>query len=183
MVYFVYNKRTSAIIVLGVLLLLLMIGFWYYVNHMPEDEEAQPAPSVEVKLQQQAEEKRSIPAAETVKKQEFFVDCRLTRDRMRSQQVDVLKEIAGNPATSAENRDYAQQELMKITKRDMVEVELEKLVQAQGFQDAVVLIQENSATVIIQGTSVADSEEEKLKDIVSRVADVEPGGIFVIPKP
>lgn len=46
---------------------------------------------------------------------------------------------------------------MKITKRDMVEVELEKLVQAQGFQDAVVLIQENSATVIIQGTSVADS--------------------------
>lgn len=184
MVYFVYNKKTSVIFALGVIiLLLLLIGCWYYVNNMPEGEEVQPSASVEVKVQQQTENKNNSKASETVKKQEFFVDCRLTRDRMHSQQVDVLKEIAGNPASSGETRDHAQQELMKITKRNTVEVELEKLVQAQGFKDAVVLIQEKSATVIIQGTSVAGTEEEKLKDIVSRVADVEPRNIFVIPKP
>jgi stage III sporulation protein AH len=184
MIYFIYNKKTSVILALGlILLLLILIGRWYYVNNMPERVEEQPFASVEVKLQQQAENKNSSEVSETVKKQEFFVDCRLTRDRMRSQQLDVLKEIAGNPASSEETRDYAQQELIKITERNTVEVELEKLAQAQGFKDAVVLIQEKSATVIIQGTSVAGSKEEKLKDIVSRVADVEPRNIFVIPKP
>lgn len=184
MVYYVSNRKTIGFIALGVLILFLLLGGWYYVkNNLPENVEAQPNPSAEVKLQQQAEEKDSIQTAETVKKQEFFVDCRLTRDRLHSQQVDVLKEIAGNPASSVENRDYAQQELIQITKQNIVEVELEKLVQAQGFPDAVVLIQENSATVITQGTAVAGFEEEKLKDLVSQVADVEQGSIFVISKP
>jgi stage III sporulation protein AH len=106
MIYFIYNKKTSVILALGlILLLLILIGRWYYVNNMPERVEEQPFASVEVKLQQQAENKNSSEVSETVKKQEFFVDCRLTRDRMRSQQLDVLKEIAGNPASSEETRE------------------------------------------------------------------------------
>lgn len=80
MIYFIYNKKTSVILALGlILLLLILIGRWYYVNNMPERVEEQPFASVEVKLQQQAENKNSSEVSETVKKQEFFVDCRLTR--------------------------------------------------------------------------------------------------------
>ena len=54
---------------------------------------------------------------------------------------------------------------------------------AQGFRDAVVLIQDQSATVIIQGASFSNSEAEKIKDVVGRVALLEPDSIYVIPKP
>ena len=111
MVYLVYNRKKIIMFSMG--FLILLAGCWYLLNKAVTEEEVN-APVVEVELVQQAHQKK-VP--EAVKKQEFFVDCRLTRDRMRSQQVDVLKEIAGNPASSVETRDHAQQQLMKITER------------------------------------------------------------------
>jgi stage III sporulation protein AH len=185
MVYLVCERKKVIILSLG-FLIILIAGSWFFLNKALPAKEVK-APLLDVELQQaqqqsqQQSPKKSDP--EKVKKQEFFVDCRLTRDRIRSQQIDVLKEIAGNPTSSVETRDHAQQQLMKITERTAREVELEKLVVAQGFKDAVVLIQDQSATVIIQGTSLSGSEAEKIKDVVGRVALLEPGSIYVIPKP
>lgn len=178
MVYLVYEKKTMIVLALG--LVTILAAGWFYLNNILSVEEVRAPVNVEVDIQQQAQKKSS---PEAVKKKAFFVDCRLTRDRIRSQQVDVLKEIAGNPASSVETRDRAQQELMKVTERTAMEVELENMVVAQGFRDAVVLIQEKSATVIIQGASINSSEAEKIQDVVGRVALLEPGSIFVIPKP
>jgi stage III sporulation protein AH len=181
MVYLVYERKKIIMLSLG-FLVILIAGSWFFLNKALPAKEVK-APLLEVELQQAQQQSPKKSDSEKVKKQEFFVDCRLTRDRIRSQQVDVLKEIAGNPASSVETRDHAQQQLMKITERTAREVELEKLVVAQGFKDAVVLIQDQSATVIIQGTSLSGSEEEKIKDVVGRVAILEPGSIYVIPKP
>ncbi|MGB4503799.1 MAG: SpoIIIAH-like family protein [Syntrophaceticus sp.] len=178
MIYIVYERKTIIMLALG--LIILFGGCWFYLNNFLSAEEVRAPVNVEAELKPQGQPKNS---SETVKKQEFFVDCRLTRDRIRSQQIDVLKEIAGNPVSSADTRDNAQQELMKITERTAMEVELEKLVVAQGFRDAVVLIQNESATVIIQGTSFTNSDAEKIRDVVSRVALLNPDSIFVIPKP
>lgn len=176
MVYLICERKR--IIMFSMILLILLTASWYYLNRFLSAKEVQ-APLVRVDLQQQQQKN----STHEVKKQEFFVDCRLTRDRMRSQQVDVLKEIAGNPASSVETRDHAQQQLMKITERTGREVELEKLVVAQGFSDAVVLIQDQSATVIIQRASVSGSEVVKIKDLAARIALLEPRSIHVITKP
>ncbi|MDD2361308.1 MAG: SpoIIIAH-like family protein [Syntrophaceticus schinkii] len=184
MIYLVCERKKVIMLSLG-FLIILIAGSWFFLNKaLPAQEVKAPLLEIELEAQQQSQQQSPKKSdSEKVKKQEFFVDCRLTRDRIRSQQIDVLKEIAGNPASSVETRDHAQQQLMKITERTGREVELEKLVVAQGFKDAVVLIQDQSATVIIQGTSLSGSEEEKIKDVVGRVALLEPGSIYVIPKP
>lgn len=177
MVCLVYNRKKIILICLG--LIFVLAGYYFFtVSCLRIEEEKNPV-NVTVDLKKDQKKDRS----ESLKKQEFFVDCRLARERNQSQQVEVLKEIAANPVSSAETRDQAQQELMKITERAAREAELEKLVVAQGAQDAVVLIQGKSATVIIQGKSLSSSDAEKIREIVGRVAFLEPGNIFVIPKP
>lgn len=54
---------------------------------------------------------------------------------MRSQQIEVLKEIAGNPSSSVEARDRAQNNLISIIENIGKENELEKLIIARGFKD------------------------------------------------
>lgn len=117
-----------------------------------------------------------------MEKAEFFVDCRLARDRIRSQRIEVLKEIAANPTSDSENRSRAQQELMSIMDQAVKETELEQMVVAEGFKDAVVMIQEKSATVIVQGRSLTSADKEKIRDIVARVVSIEPGNVLVMAK-
>jgi len=141
----------------------------------------QEQPQVNVEVDVKQSEKTHL--LNDVKKQEFFVDCRLTRDRIRSQQMEVLKEIAANTASSSETRDQAQQGLMKLTERSTLEAELEKLVIALGFKDAVVMLQDTAANVIIQQNSLTDSEKDQIRDVVVRVTDLQADDVFITCKP
>lgn len=176
---FIVWDRNKAVAVC--LVILILLGCWWFLQSgfFSEEEEVRRPLDVEVAVKKE----RSRSQDRTLEKQEFFVDCRLTRDRIRSQRMEVLREIAGNPASSSETRDRAQQELMKITEQAGKEMELEKLVVARGFKDAVVLLQERSATVILEGRSLSGTDAEKIRELVARVVVIEPGDVMIISKP
>ncbi|MDR9757874.1 MAG: SpoIIIAH-like family protein [Syntrophomonadaceae bacterium] len=175
MIYYVCEPKK--IIKTGLILVLILAGCWLFLKFYLMQE--QPQVNVEVDVKQS--EKTHL--LNDVKKQEFFVDCRLTRDRIRSQQMEVLKEIAANTASSSETRDQAQQGLMKLTERSTLEAELEKLVIALGFKDAVVMLQDTAANVIIQQNSLTDSEKDQIRDVVVRVTDLQADDVFITCKP
>ncbi|MFW0966824.1 MAG: SpoIIIAH-like family protein [Thermacetogeniaceae bacterium] len=175
MIYYVCEPKK--IIKTGLILVLILAGCWLFLKFYLMQE--QPQVNVEVDVKQS--EKTHL--LNDVKKQEFFVDCRLTRDRIRSQQMEVLKEIAANTASSSETRDQAQRGLMKLTERSTLEAELEKLVIALGFKDAVVMLQDTAANVIIQQNSLTDSEKDQIRDVVVRVTDLQADDVFITCKP
>ena len=175
MIYYVCEPKK--IIKTGLILVLILAGCWLFLKFYLMQE--QPQVNVEVDVKQS--EKTHL--LNDVKKQEFFVDCRLTRDRIRSQQMEVLKEIAANTASSSETRDQAQRGLMKLTERSTLEAELEKLVIALGFKDAVVMLQDTAANVIIQQNSLSDSEKDQIRDVVVRVTDLQADDVFITCKP
>lgn len=173
--FFIWDRRAIVLFCLG--LTILIGGWWLARSDFFLREEKRP---VEVDLHV----KRDVPkpSGSGLEKAEFFVDCRLARDRIRSQRIEVLKEIAANPTSDGENRSRAQQELMDIMKLAVKEAELEQMVVAEGFKDAVVMIQEKTATVIVQGRSLTSADREKIRDIVARVALIEPGNVLVMAK-
>lgn len=172
-----YVCEPKKVLRIGFIFVLILAGCWLLLKFYLMQE--QPPVNVEVDVKQ-AEKKQLL---NDVQKQEFFVDCRLTRDRIRSQQMEVLKEIAANTASSSETRNQAQQELMKLTERSTLEAELEKLVMALGFKDAVVILQDKAANVIIQQNSLTDSEKDQIKDVVVRVTDLQADDVFITCKP
>ncbi|HAA89377.1 MAG: Stage III sporulation protein AH [Thermoanaerobacterales bacterium 50_218] len=112
--------------------------------------------------------------------QDFFVDCRLARERIRSKKMELLEGIASSPVSSSEARQQAQKELLALLERTEKEKELEKLILARGFQDSVVLIHGETLTVIVEADSLSSSEKEDLVALISKVTSVEPDNILVI---
>lgn len=114
---------------------------------------------------------------------EFFSEYRLQRDRIRSQQIDLLREIVNNPNSVAETRKEAQEKLIVITQNLEREMELENLIVAKGFPDAIVLIQPEAVTIIVQGQTLTQEQLAKITDVTVRTLKIEPENIVIVPKP
>ncbi|WP_366922484.1 SpoIIIAH-like family protein [Metallumcola ferriviriculae] len=113
---------------------------------------------------------------------DFFVEYRLERDRVRSQQIELLKDIIQNPSSVAETRQEAQAVLLEITRRMEKELQLEHLITAKGYEDAVLFIQPSGVTVIVKNTQLSQEDVTKIADVVSRSTGHDIKDIVVIPK-
>lgn len=98
----------------------------------------------------------------------FFIEYRLERDRQRSQQVALLKQIMDNPNSDSEGRQEAQKRLVELTQQMDLELQLEKLIVAKGYEDAALFIHPNAVNVIIMADSFNDQDANKIGDLVSR---------------
>jgi stage III sporulation protein AH len=191
-----YVNKKSALFVLLLSIFILVSAYSLLANRIqapsssgapdaraPSAAPAAPASDKAAKTQQQAGQQLGLlPVMPDLTREEFFVECRLDRDRVRSEQMAILKEIAEQTDSSGGIRDSAQQELMQLTENMAKETELEKLVMARGYNDAAVMILTRSATVVVQVRSLLPSEVEQIKSLVSKTTGLDAGSVFVIPK-
>lgn len=114
---------------------------------------------------------------------DFFVDYRLERDRIRSQQVEMLREIINNPKADDASRKEASTRWLALTEELGKETELENLVKAKGFEDALVFLQGTTAVVIIKAKDLNVVESSKVMDVIKRGTGIKSENINVMTKP
>lgn len=68
----------------------------------------------------------------------YFVEYRLSRDKLRANLVERLEDIVNNSNTDEKVRTEAQTEIMKIGKLSEKELQIEGLVKSKGFDEALV---------------------------------------------
>ena len=115
-------------------------------------------------------------------RESFFVDYRLQRERSRSQQVELLKEIVNSPNSAGDARQVAQDQLLSISRYVAGESRLENLLKAKGYKEAVVCVDQKGVTVVVDGSRFSSAEEAKIVEIVAKETGVGEQGIVVIPK-
>lgn len=98
---------------------------------------------------------------------DYFVNYRIEREKVRSQQIELLREIVDNPNSVSEVRKNAQEKMLTITQNMENELKLENLIKAKNYQDAVVLIQPESVMVVIKILELAVGDGTKIADIVA----------------
>ncbi len=98
-----------------------------------------------------------------------FVEMRLERERTRSMQVEILREIVNNPNSTAEAREQAQSRLMEISDKLAAESEAEQLIAAQDFDDALVYLLQEDALVLVKCDELDDTRVARIASVVSRV--------------
>lgn len=103
------------------------------------------------------------------KQNEFFVEYRLERDRTRSQQIDLYREIVNNQNSTEDTRKEAQRRLLAITQAIDTEMKLENLIKAENFKDAVVFVQDKSVTVIVETPVLTALDKNRLTELAVRV--------------
>jgi hypothetical protein len=182
-----YVNKKSALFGLLLVVFILFSGYSLFATYTRAPRSpvpVAPANDSQAKVQQQGKQQVDLlPVVPDLSSEDFFVECRLARDRMRSQQLDALKEIADQPNSSSEVRDSAQRDIMQLTDNMSKEAELEKMVMAKGYNDAAVMILPRSATVVIQVQSVPSSGADQIKTLVAKTTGLDSGSVFVIPKP
>lgn len=111
-----------------------------------------------------------------------FLEFRLDREQARSEQLDLLREILDNSNLSQEAHAQALALWLKITEDIGREADIENLIVAKGFADAVVVLSQGKATVMVKAPSLTQDEVLRVADIVVRVAGIGYENITVMAK-
>ncbi|HBT20437.1 MAG TPA: hypothetical protein DEA47_03610 [Peptococcaceae bacterium] len=115
--------------------------------------------------------------------EEFFINYRMERDRIRGQQMELLQKIISDPNSDVQMKKEAQRKLIQLTENMEKEMQLESLIKAKGFKEAVLFIQPGSATVIIKKDGeLTEEDAAKVADMVSKVTGFDYSDIVVVPK-
>lgn len=113
---------------------------------------------------------------------DFFTEYRLERDRTRSQQIDLFREIVNNQNSSEDTRKEAQRRLLAINQTIDTEMKIENLIKAENIKECVALVQEKSATVIVQVPLLTEPDRVKINQIIARITGLSEENIYIIPK-
>lgn len=114
---------------------------------------------------------------------DFFIDYRLERERTRGQQVEMLRELINNPQADDASRKSAGDRWLAIVEAMGREGELENLIRAKGFADAVVFIQERATVVVVKAPDLSQQEAAKIMDIVTRGTGMKLEAVTLVVKP
>ncbi|AZR73544.1 hypothetical protein BBF96_09185 [Anoxybacter fermentans] len=114
--------------------------------------------------------------------QDFFVQYRLERDKARSEQINIYREMINNPNVDPSIKKNAQEALLRLTRHIEQEMEIESLIRARGFYDALAYMHENSIDLIIQTDGLTETDVTKIGDIVTKITDLRLEDITIIEK-
>lgn len=113
---------------------------------------------------------------------DFFTEYRLERDKLRSERSELLRESMQSASTE-EARHDARENVMRMMQAKQRESEIEGLIKAKGFADALVFCRERSVSAVIKANALTQDEVVQVADVISRVTSASPEDITISAKP
>ena len=98
----------------------------------------------------------------------FSASAKLNREQVRSRNEASLLEIINNTEISEDMKADAIASINQLTHRAEKELDAEILLDAKGFKDSVVSINDDSVDVIIGAASITEEQRAQIEDIVTR---------------
>ncbi len=108
-----------------------------------------------------------------------FSEYRMERARIRSRQLELLESIVYDKSLSEQRREAAQADLLELIALLGRETELENLLKAQGYIDAIAILAESAATIVVPVT-LTKEEAERIGDLVKRMTGVRLDRITIV---
>ncbi len=98
---------------------------------------------------------------------DYFNETRLSKEKAKSEAVDLLKQVFENPAASAEEKKMAQQQILQMAKNTEMEMAVENILKGKGFSDVSAYISEDSITIAILTDGLNPADVAKIRDVVT----------------
>ena len=165
-------KKRGAIY--GVIALLLCVAVylnWSYVD----------APDELLDAGQTDAESTSADAASSGE-EDYFASSRLTREQVRDEAVSTLKELTESDTADQTAKDEAAAQISALAEDSVAEANIESLIRAKGYEDAVVMIGDDSVNVVVAAPDggLQATDVTVIKDIVVAEAGVTAGQIKIV---
>ena len=112
---------------------------------------------------------------------DFAVQARLSREQIRSQNKADLQEILNNTEVGDDQKQEAVNTMVQMTEIAEKEAAAEMLLEAKGFENAVVNLTGETADVVVPQADLEDSKRAQIEDIIKRKTGIAPENIVITP--
>ena len=99
---------------------------------------------------------------------EFFVEYRLERERVRSQELDLLQQMVNNPNVTEESKKSAEARILELQALMETELLVENAIKAQGYENAILIVQQDGAIVIVDAPELSSAEIRLIAQIAAQ---------------
>jgi len=122
-----------------------------------------------------------VSAEATQEGSQFFAEAKLDREQSRAKQKDILTEMMNNENVSQNQKDKCGDNMLQLQERIEKETAAEAMIEAKGFKEAYVRIDEETVDVVVDKESLTDAEVAQIEDIVKRKTGCEADQIRINP--
>ena len=112
---------------------------------------------------------------------DYFSSAKLAREQSRANNKETLMEIINNKSLDAKEKKTAVNQVAAITDAAEKENAAELMLEAKGFEDAVVSITDDSADIVINAGELTSQQIAQVQDIVKRKAGIAADKIVITP--
>lgn len=112
---------------------------------------------------------------------DYFSSAKLAREQSRAKNKETLMEIINNKSLDAKEKKTAVNQVAAITDAAEKENAAELMLEAKGFEDAVVSITDDSADIVINAGELTSQQIARVQDIVKRKAGIAADKIVITP--
>ncbi len=98
----------------------------------------------------------------------YFVQAKLDREQSRAKQKDMLSEMMNNQNLSDSQKEEAAKNMLSIQERIEKETAAEAMIEAKGFAEAYVRMDEETVDVVVSATELTEQQLAQIEDIVKR---------------
>ncbi len=98
----------------------------------------------------------------------YFVQAKLEREQARAKQKDILTEMINNNNIEQDKKATAADEMLKIQERIEKETAAEAMIEAKGFKEVYVRIDDETVDVVVNKTELSEAEIAQIEDIIKR---------------
>ncbi|HHX01457.1 MAG TPA: SpoIIIAH-like family protein [Firmicutes bacterium] len=190
--YYVIHARKAVLLV--IILVLIGVTFWagFYgrdpavdvdtglsLSSEPESEDGEPVDDVFAQSPRTVSELEEGVVVTVASVPTKFVEYRIEREKIRSQKLDLLQTMLNDAELDINERQEMQGELISLMNNIAKETELENLLRVNGYLDAVVLIENDTATIVVPVT-LSGMEAEMIGELVHRLTNIRFDRITII---
>ena len=131
--------------VYGVIALLLCAAAYLNWSYVDTPEDLLAAQQTDAQADTQTDTSADNAAGES----DYFASSRLTRTQARDEAVSTLKELSESDTADQSAKDDAAAQISALADDTVAEANIESLIRAKGYEDAVVMLGDSSANVVV----------------------------------
>lgn len=153
-----------------VTVLAVLLGYVVYHRTSPETVTSPLSKAVGVKS-------RNISSLEN-----YFVNYRMKRDRVMSQEIATLKSLMANPNISSSAKNQAASTLVRDTQELKQEMAIEGILSGRGFPLSAVTVTQGQVVVMVGATKLNSKQISVIADSATQVTNLPPQDVVILPK-
>ena len=125
----------------------------------------------------------SVEAGASLAEDTYFDNARYTRSQSREEALSLLNDIINDESVDEAIRTNAYNEVVAYAKITEGEAALENVLKAKGFDECIVFLTSDTATVVVGAESLTDRQSAQIFDAVLAQTGFESGSVKIVTYP